>query len=56
MMCGLQGAGKTTLCGKLAMLLKKQGKKPLLSRGDIYRPAAIHQLQVVGRKGGRARL
>jgi signal recognition particle subunit SRP54 len=49
MMCGLQGAGKTTLCGKLAVLLKKQGKKPLLVAGDIYRPAAIHQLQVVGR-------
>ena len=52
MMCGLQGAGKPTLCGKLAMLLKKQGKKPLLVAGDIYRPAAIHQLQVVGGKAG----
>ena len=52
MMCGLQGAGKTTLCGKLAMLLKKQGKKPLLVAGDIYRPAAINQLQVVGGKAG----
>ena len=50
MMCGLQGAGKTTLCGKLAMLLKKQGKRPLLVAGDIYRPAAIKQLQVVGEK------
>jgi len=49
MMCGLQGAGKTTLCGKLAILLKKQGKKPLLVAGDIYRPAAITQLQVVGK-------
>ena len=49
MMCGLQGAGKTTLCGKLALLLKKQGKKPLLVAGDIYRPAAITQLQVVGK-------
>jgi signal recognition particle subunit SRP54 len=49
MMCGLQGAGKTTLCGKLAMHLKKQGKKPLLVAGDIYRPAAITQLQVVGK-------
>ena len=49
MMCGLQGAGKTTLCGKLACLLKKGGKKPLLVAGDIYRPAAINQLQVVGR-------
>ena len=49
MMCGLQGAGKTTLCGKLAAHLKKQGKKPLLVAGDIYRPAAITQLQVVGK-------
>ena len=49
MMCGLQGAGKTTLCGKLAVLLKKQGKTPLLVAGDIYRPAAITQLQVVGK-------
>ena len=48
LMCGLQGAGKTTLCGKLALQLKKQGKKPLLVACDIYRPAAIHQLQVVG--------
>lgn len=52
MMCGLQGAGKTTLCGKLAILLKKQGKKPLLVAGDIYRPAAINQLQVVGKNAG----
>ena len=50
LMCGLQGAGKTTMCGKLALLLKKQGKKPLLVAGDIYRPAAIKQLQVVGEK------
>ena len=49
MMCGLQGAGKTTLCGKLALLLKKQGKKPLLVAGDIYRPAAITQLGVVAK-------
>ena len=49
MMCGLQGAGKTTLCGKLAVQLKKQGKNPLLVAGDIYRPAAITQLQVVGK-------
>ena len=49
MMCGLQGAGKTTLCGKLAILLKKQGKRPLLVAGDIYRPATITQLQVVGK-------
>lgn len=52
MMCGLQGAGKTTLCGKLAVLLKKSGKKPLLVAGDIYRPAAITQLQVVGKNAG----
>ena len=50
MMCGLQGAGKTTLCGKLALQLKKQGKKPLLVACDIYRPAAIEQLKVVGGK------
>lgn len=49
MMCGLQGAGKTTLSGKLAFYLKKQGKRPLLVAGDIYRPAAITQLQVVGK-------
>lgn len=52
MMCGLQGAGKTTMCGKLALMLKKQGKTPLLVAGDIYRPAAIKQLQVVGEKVG----
>ncbi len=52
MMCGLQGAGKTTLCGKLALHLKKQGKKPLLVAGDVYRPAAINQLKVVGEKAG----
>ena len=52
MMCGLQGAGKTTLCGKLAVLLKKSGKKPLPVAGDIYRPAAIIQLQVVGKNAG----
>ncbi|MDE6372896.1 MAG: signal recognition particle protein [Clostridia bacterium] len=49
MMCGLQGAGKTTLCGKLALLLKKGGKKPLLVGCDVYRPAAIEQLKVVGK-------
>ncbi len=52
MMCGLQGAGKTTLCGKLACLLKKGGKKPLLVGCDIYRPAAINQLKVVGKNAG----
>lgn len=48
MLCGLQGAGKTTFAGKLAKLLKSQGKKPLLVACDIYRPAAINQLKVVG--------
>ncbi len=52
MMCGLQGSGKTTMCGKLAKYLKKQGKNPLLVAADIYRPAAIKQLQVVGEKAG----
>ncbi|MDU4935004.1 MAG: signal recognition particle protein [Peptostreptococcaceae bacterium] len=50
MMVGLQGAGKTTTSGKLGGYFKKQGKKPLLIAGDIYRPAAIKQLQVVGEK------
>lgn len=49
MMCGLQGSGKTTFCGKLALNLKKQGKKPLLVACDVYRPAAIEQLKVVGK-------
>lgn len=48
MMCGLQGSGKTTHSAKLAALYKKQGKNPLLVACDIYRPAAIKQLQVVG--------
>lgn len=48
MMCGLQGAGKTTHSAKIAGLYKKQGKNPLLVACDIYRPAAIKQLQVVG--------
>ncbi len=52
MMCGLQGAGKTTMCGKLTAYLKKQGKKVLLVAGDIYRPAAIQQLKVVAGKAG----
>ena len=46
LMCGLQGAGKTTMCSKLAFNLKKQGKKPLLVACDIYRPAAIEQLKI----------
>jgi len=48
MLVGLQGAGKTTMAGKLALQLRKKGKKPLLVACDIYRPAAIKQLQVVG--------
>ncbi len=52
MLCGLQGAGKTTMAGKLGGLLKKQGKKPLLVACDVYRPAAIKQLQVVGSQVG----
>ena len=52
MLCGLQGAGKTTMAAKLAGYLVKQGKKPLLAACDIYRPAAIKQLQVVGEQVG----
>ena len=52
MMCGLQGAGKTTMCGKLAFMLKKQGKKPLLAACDIYRPAAIEQLRIGAKNAG----
>jgi len=48
MLCGLQGAGKTTLAGKLGALFKKQGRNPLLVACDIYRPAAVKQLQVLG--------
>ena len=50
MLVGLQGSGKTTTAGKLANLLRKQGKKPLLVACDVYRPAAIQQLQVVGKQ------
>ena len=50
LLVGLQGSGKTTTAGKLANLLRKQGKKPLLVACDIYRPAAIKQLQVVGKQ------
>ncbi|AGK97343.1 signal recognition particle protein [Clostridium pasteurianum] len=49
MLVGLQGAGKTTMCGKLALSLKKKNKKPLLVACDVYRPAAIKQLTVVGK-------
>ena len=52
MMCGLQGAGKTTMCAKLGRMLVKQGKKPLLVACDVYRPAAIRQLQIVGEQAG----
>ena len=52
MLVGLQGSGKTTTCGKLAHLLAKQGKRPLLVAADIYRPAAIKQLQVLGSQLG----
>ncbi len=52
MMCGLQGAGKTSLCGKLGYYLKSQGKKVMLVACDIYRPAAINQLKVVAGSAG----
>ncbi len=52
MMVGLQGSGKTTTCGKLGLTLKKQGKNPILVACDVYRPAAIRQLQVVGEQAG----
>jgi signal recognition particle subunit SRP54 len=54
MMCGLQGAGKTTMCGKLAKLWKKDGRSVMLAALDIYRPAAIRQLEVVAEKAGVA--
>ena len=52
MLCGLQGSGKTTHAGKLAKLLKSHGHRPLLAACDVYRPAAIEQLKVVGAKAG----
>ena len=52
MMCGLQGSGKTTHCAKIAKRLKKDGHRPLLVACDIYRPAAIKQLQIVGEQAG----
>lgn len=52
MMCGLQGAGKTTMCGKLAAMLKKQGRKVMLAACDVYRPAAIKQLGIVAKSAG----
>jgi signal recognition particle subunit SRP54 len=50
MLCGLQGSGKTTTCGKLARLLAAQGRKPLLAAADLQRPAAIDQLKVIGQQ------
>ena len=50
MMVGLHGCGKTTTCGKLAKLLAKQGRKPLLVACDVYRPAAIDQLETLGQQ------
>lgn len=52
MMCGLQGSGKTTHAAKLAKYFKKQGNRPMLAACDVYRPAAINQLVVVGEKAG----
>lgn len=52
MMCGLQGAGKTTHCAKLARYFKQSSKRPLLAACDVYRPAAIQQLQIVGEQAG----
>ena len=52
MLCGLQGAGKTTTCGKLALRLRKEKRNPLLVPADIYRPAAMQQLKTVGKQLG----
>ncbi|MEG1181262.1 MAG: signal recognition particle receptor subunit alpha, partial [Oscillospiraceae bacterium] len=52
MMCGLQGSGKTTHCAKLAKMYKGQGRRPMLVACDIYRPAAIDQLRIVGEQAG----
>ena len=52
LMCGLQGSGKTTHSAKLALMLKNKGHRPLLVAGDIYRPAAIDQLKILGEKIG----
>ena len=52
MLVGLQGSGKTTLCGKLSNYLRKQGKKPYMVACDVYRPAAIKQLQTLGKSLG----
>src|SRR2546423_425301 len=52
MLCGLQGSGKTTTCAKLARLLKQSGRRPMMVAADLQRPAAIHQLQVLGEQIG----
>lgn len=52
MLCGLQGAGKTTTCGKLALKLRREKRNPLLVPADVYRPAAIEQLKTLGRQIG----
>ena len=52
MMCGLQGSGKTTTCGKLAKMLKEQGRKPMLVAADLQRPGAIEQLKIIGQQLG----
>jgi signal recognition particle subunit SRP54 len=52
MMCGLQGSGKTTTCGKLAMYLKAKGRHPLMAAADLQRPAAVQQLRVLGEQAG----
>ena len=52
LMCGLQGGGKTTHCAKLAKMYKDQGHRPLLVACDVYRPAAIEQLRIMGEKAG----
>ena len=56
MLCGLQGSGKTTTCGKLGRLIKERGRKPLLVAADLQRPAAIEQLHVHRRAARRAGL
>ena len=55
-MVGLHGSGKTTSSGKLARLLHKQGRTPLLVAADVYRPAAMDQLETLGQAAGPARL
>ncbi|HRI44815.1 MAG TPA: signal recognition particle protein [Fimbriimonadaceae bacterium] len=52
LMCGLQGSGKTTTCAKLALWLQRQGKRPMLAACDLQRPAAVHQLEVLGEQVG----